>query len=823
MRQGCYVVLLLAAPLFADVHLSGRVTNENNSPILAAQITLASPAGLPVTVRSDAAGNFAVALSAPGEYRITAEHEGFFRLSGRAVELTEGENELHLVLNSVREQFDSVDVVAAGSRMDFDRTASEQSLGGTDILAVPYPSTHELRNALPLLPGVLQDSLGGLHFNGGAEEQTLYTVDGFTVNDPLSGRFETRLSVEAVKTIDSSGGRFSAEYGKGSAGTLAITTTPGDDKIRYNATNFVPGVESHKGLLLGDWTPRLNLSGPIRKGRAWFSDSVGVQYNQTVIEELPVGADRASRWRASNLLHTQVNLTPAQILHVGFLFNGWWAPAAGLGVLSPYETTVNQRSRQWFFYAKDQIYFGRGAMAELGYAANRTFARDIPQGHNPLVLTPEAKRGNYNIDDRRGAGRDQVLANFFLPSFTWHGTHQTKTGTDVDRLTYWQEVRRSPLEQVREDGSLIRRVEYSGPGALGRSNVEFSGYLQDTWRPRTDLLIESGIRLDWDRMLGNWNPAARFGFAWSPRRLPKTKISAGYAMIYESTSLRLFTRPLDQCALATYYTPSGAVSRGPAASVFVFSDSHLATPHSYNWSAGFEEELPRSVYLRLNYLRRRGHHGFTYANAQAAGATPDASFVARFPTTAFDAIYRMGNGRRDEYDSLEVTLRQTVRKQYEWLASYTRSRAYSNAVADVAVDDPIIVSSNVGPMPWDAPNRFIGWGRLPLPRLKWAAAFLCEWRTGFPFSVTSSEGVTVGAFNSLRYADYFALNLHGERRFVFRKQQWEFRGGFNNISNRRNPNEVVNNQDSPNFLHFYGGGHRTLNFRIRWLGPAARQ
>jgi hypothetical protein len=197
--------------------------------------------------------------------------------------------------------------------------------------------------------------------------------------------------------------------------------------------------------------------------------------------------------------------------------------------------------------------------------------------------------------------------------------------------------------------------------------------------------------------------------------------------------------------------------------------------------------------------------------------------VARFPTTAFDAIYRMGNGRRDEYDSLEVTLRQTVRKQYEWLASYTRSRAYSNAVADVAVADPIIVSSNVGPMPWDAPNRFIGWGRLPLPRLKWAAAFLCEWRTGFPFSVTSSEGVTVGAFNSLRYADYFALNLHGERRFVFRKQQWEFRGGFNNISNRRNPNEVVNNQDSPNFLHFYGGGHRTLNFRIRWLGPAARQ
>ena len=106
--------------------------------------------------------------------------------------------------------------------------------------------------------------------DGGAEDQAIYTLDGFNISDPLTGRFETRLSVESVRAIEVSTGRFSPEFGKGSAGAVAIKTVMGDDKFRYSATNFVPGFETRKGLQFGSWTPRLEISGPLWRGRAWF-------------------------------------------------------------------------------------------------------------------------------------------------------------------------------------------------------------------------------------------------------------------------------------------------------------------------------------------------------------------------------------------------------------------------------------------------------------------------------------------------------------------------------------------------------------------------
>ena len=92
--------------------------------------------------------------------------------------------------------------------------------------------------------------------------------------------------------------------------------------------------------MIGDWTPRGGLSGPLRKGRAWFSDSITAQYVKHVVEELPQGLDRVADWRLSNLLHTQVNLTPSNILFGGFLLNYWNAPRQGRDALARMETRV---------------------------------------------------------------------------------------------------------------------------------------------------------------------------------------------------------------------------------------------------------------------------------------------------------------------------------------------------------------------------------------------------------------------------------------------------------------------------------------------------
>ncbi|MBM3747890.1 MAG: TonB-dependent receptor [Acidobacteria bacterium] len=803
---------------WADVRLVGRVTDENNVPVPGAQVTLTAP-GQPLRLQAvtDLSGRFGFRLPALGDYLLAAECENYFRLKEHQVRLVEDGEEVTLVLNPVREVFERIDVSHSAPLLDFDRTTQERRLSGTRLVDIPYPRTASLRNALRAVPGIVQDSRGGLHLNGATEEQVLYTLDGFQINDPLTGRFESRLSVESVRGVEVSTGNLSAEYGKGSAGALAVKTSAGDDTWRYSATNFLPGFEHRKELYIGGWTPRFNFSGPIRRGRAWFAYGTDVHYDQLIVEDLPKGENRTRTWRLNNLLRNQINLSPSHILYTGVLTNAWTAPRNGLSFLDPLETTVDRRNRQWFFDIKDQLYFGRGALLEAGFAVNRTFAREIPQGDGVFQLTPEGKRGNFFLDAVRKANRDQFLANLFLPTLGLGGSHQLKAGVDLAWTDYWQDTRRTAYENFRADGTRLRRVTFGGNGRFDRSNFEAASYLQDSWKPRPGLLVDLGVRQDWDRLVGNFVLAPRVGFAWAPPGMDSTKISGGWGRVYDQTPLRLFTRPLDQYSLTTYFDRSGVVVRGPAVSAFWMDRAPLKTPRYHNLNLGLEHRLANILYTRFAYFRRRGWQGFTYAN-MLPEEPPPTVLAAAFPGRVFDAVYRMGNRREDVFDSFEITFRQTFHKQYEWMASYTRSRAMSNAVVDVAVDDPILVSNNVGRMPWDAPHRLVSWGLLPFFWHNWAVAYLVETRNGFPFSVVDDDSRIQGQVNELRFPAFFELNLHLERRFFFRKHRWALRAGFNNITGRRNPNVVNNNLSSPNFMRYYGGQSRALNFRLRWLG-----
>lgn len=805
----------------AEVRLTGRVTNENGAPLNGVELVFRTARHAPGTaVYADSSGKYQAVFAGPGQYLVDIERSGHFPLRNQAITVGEGDNEIDFTLNRLREVFESVEVSAAPPPIDMDTTETRETVSASHIVNVPYPTTNDLRNALRIIPGVVQDARGGLHINGGQENQTLYTLDGFNITDPLTGRFESRLSIEAVQTVDVMGGRISPEYGKGSAGVLAINTKTGDDKFRTTATNFVPGVEYRKGLMVGGWTPRVNFSGPIKKGRAWFSDSFDIQFVNAVVKDLPRGQDRTASWRASNHLNTQINLTPSNILYTGFLMNVYTAPRWGLSALDPVETTRDLRRRQWFFHIKDQIYLTSDVLVEVGYSANRTFVREIPQGQDIYRITPEGSRGNFFVDATMKAARDQAIINTFLPSFRLAGEHRVKIGADLNRLSHWQDIRRTGYENWRKSFVPMRRTVFGGSGLTKLTNYESAFYFQDSWRFRPNLLLEAGLRGDWDQILRYWNISPRLGFAWSPPNLERTKISGGYGMIYDATPLRVFLRPRDQYALTTYFDIDGEAVRESAVTVFTIQHQHPSRPRYRNYSLGWDQEWSQGVHTRVEYLRRRGKYGFTYVNTLSPYIKPPQEWVERFNYLPFDAIYDLTNDRRDVHDSYRVTLRHVIRRQWEWLLSYTRSRSLSNAVADFSVDDPIIVDFNVGPMPWDAPNRVLSWGYLPTFHKKWALAYLVDWRTGFPFSIISEDGRVVGGVNASRFPNHFELNLHLERRFEFRKNLWALRAGCNNCPNHDNPNVVNNNMGSHNFLRFYGGADRSFNFRIRWLGKA---
>ncbi len=767
---------------------------------------------------SDYAGSFVLSVDQPGEYRLQAQREGFFTLRDYPVQLAAGDNLVTLELNRQREVLESVEVKASPPLINPEQLESTHQINATQLINIPYPQTNQLRNALPMIPGVVQDSRGSLHIAGGSSDQTFWTLDGFNITDPLTGRFETHVSVDGVQAVEVATSRYSAETGKGSAGAVQITTVMGDDKWRPSATNFFPGVEDHKGLLIGNWTPRVTVSGPLQRGRAWLSNAADARYEQNVVEELPAGQDRNTIWRLSNLLRFQVNLTPANILTASWLTYYWNAPHNGLTPLDPMETTSDRSTRQNFASVKDQMYLGGGALLEIGYAALRGWAREVPQGRAAYTFTPEGRSGNYFLESRRRSGRDQWLANLFLPAFTAAGSHQVKTGVDADRVTYYQLADRRPVEFYRSDLTLSRRVEYTGSGELRRRNFEAAAYVQDTWKPLARLVVESGVRADWDQITRRTVLSPRVSFALAPPRTEHTKITAGFGIFHDALNLRVLSRHLDQYALARYYRPDGkTLDYGPALSVYLLDDRDLRVPVYRNFSVGVEQQLPWGMHGRFEFLHKRGRDGFTFINTIVPGVTPDRTLLSAYGAAGYDGLFLLRNVRRDEYDSFEVTVRKSFRRQSEVMASYTRSRAVSNAVVDVNIDDPTLVTENEGRLPWDSPNRLVAWGFYGLSE-KNALAWLFEWRDGYPFFVRDDDGRLLGSNTARRYPAYINLNLHYERKFRALGQRWAWRGGFNNAFNRLNPTVVNNDASSPNFLHFSGGQHRALVIRLRWLG-----
>jgi hypothetical protein len=812
----CFAILPLYA---ADIRLTGRVIDENEAGVGGANITVSAPAlKTPLRAVSDATGRFTLAVLSAGDYEFSAEHEGFFPLNAVHVQVQVGAPDVHLVMNHAKEILQSVDVTASPSPIDIEQTDSERRLSGVQILDVPYPSTHSLRNAMSVMPGVIEDPSGGLHFDGGKENQTNYLLDGFNISDPLTGQLDVRASVESVQALDYLSGRYSPEFGKGSAGTLQIKTENGDDQFRYSATNFVPGVDTKKGLHLGAWTPRANLSGPILKDRAWFSDSLDGDYNILIVPELPSGQDTSTSWQMSNLLHTQVNITPANILFGAFLVNYDRAGHVGLSALDPPSTTTDLRNRTWFVGLKDQIYIARGMLLELGFGDMSTFRRQIPQGHGFYVFTPAGRQGNYWVDSKQHSRRDQFLGNLFLPALHAAGKHQFKAGFDIDRVDYSQNFSRTGYQLFGVSNDLLRSVTFAGSGALSRPTLETSSYFLENWQVRPNLTFEIGVRQDWVELVRqvSWSPRTSFSYGVSDH----TRISGGYAVVYDATTLQFFTRPLDQYSLADVYSPGGTLLRAGSLTLFALGSQRLQTPLVRNWTLGVDHLFPRRIRANVSLLRRRGGDQFAYVNTLPQPVVAPPEFVATYHAAYLEQIFNLTNARHDAFDSAQVTVHQPFGGRYEWMASYTRSRTHSNNVVEQTIDQPLVVQglNNTGPLPWDAPNRFLSWGYLPTLWKNWAVAYLLETRSGFPFSVQHENGDLVGTPDSQRFPGYFNLNLHLEWRFHFRKTRFALRGGINNFTDHRNPTTVNSTLESPQYLTYYGSEGRHFVVRLRWLG-----
>jgi hypothetical protein len=820
--------------------LTVTVNDENGVGVPSARVQLqAPPPAAPLRCETDFAGHCEFTNLFFGAYELRVEKTGFYALFQPDVQVGLTAN-VDATLHHQQEAHEVVDVVESAPAIDPAQISAKEELTGAEIVDIPYPATHDYRNALTFIPGITPDAFGQAHVAGAETYQTLLLLDGFNVTQPTNGQLAVRTSVDSFRSIEVTPSREPAEFGKGSGGVLALNTRMGNDHFRFTSTDFTPGLQTVKGISIGEWTPIYTMSGPIRKGKMWFIDALDGEYDNNITKQLPSGSDTDHVWRIDNLAKLQSNLTTRNIATVSFLSNYYHDEYAGLSVLQPQPTTPTDAEAAYIGSLKDQYYFRDGALLESGFGVDQYSVALTPQRTGSYILTTQGAAGNYYLRQNTLARRVQGLANLYLPPHQWYGRHDIKFGADLDRLNYDAQFLRQSISFLQPalampgqtaqpcatDASGVPVVPYtcaryssfSGGNSNTIFNTEASAYAEDRWLITHRLLIELGLRVDWDQIVRTPLIAPRLGGTYILDDESNTKLSAGIGIVYDNTTLGLIHQPFEGQRVDYFFNamlqPTDANGNPttlptPNPTVFIANRSTLAAPRYLNWSIGLEKKLPAAVFLKLEFIEKRGVHGFAYNTLNGA---VDGNFI-------------LENQRDDRYDAFTVSLRHRFRQHYEIFGAYSRSRAHTNQVFDFSLDIPLLSSQLPGPHPWDTPNRFVGYGMLPffnLPILhKVDMVYSAEARTGLPFLGTTGQGEIVPGTTpeTYRLPTYYTINLQFEKRFHLFKRYWALRGGFDNVTNHGNAQLANGIIDSTHpFPTFVDGNGRAFTGRIRFLG-----
>jgi hypothetical protein len=793
-------------PPAGDLH--GSVTDENGVPVGGAEITLQAVEGqgqatLSLTTVSDKLGHFSMENLAPGEYRITVRKTGFFVLADQAVMVQAGANEAGFTLYHEQEVHEKVEVVANPNQVEPSETAQRWTLVAHEIRDIPVPNTHLLESSLVTMPEILRDNTGGLHVAGARAGDTQYLLDGFEIGDPASGELNARFNVDGIRLAEVQSARFDGGYAHAGAGVLSLDTISGDDRWRFGTTNFVPGVHVERGWHLGNWYPRFQFSGPLVKGKAWFSDTISLQHVLSIVKEQPPGADSSTQWAGQNLLRMQWNLRRRHIVSASYLYNRGSDTNLGLDALDPVSTTVDTERSRSFVSLRDQ-YWLREVLVTLGVAADGGVLDETPKGAEPYILMPTGSAGNFFERLHLRTRRAQAMGSVTTTERHWHGTHTAAAGFNVSGVALSQLATRGELQALRGDGTLARLSTFSGAPALRVSNTQAGGYLQDTWTAAKRLIVQAGARGDWDRLIRSGMVGPYVAVNILPRGSDAAKLSLGWSLTNAPLNLSLMAQAFDQAQVDTLFDASGqAAVAGPVTSTFALPARGLRQPRFAITSAGWQQKLGKRTLVGLDLLAREGRRGLVY-ETQTPGQP--------------GGILLLTNHRRDRYRAGTLTVRHAFAERVEIFASYTRSRARSNEVINAFLGPLQFVPEQSGPLRWDAPNRLITWGWAQTHLWGLFVSYLFEYRSGFPFSSVDQYQQIVGAPNRQRFPDYASLNLGLEKRFGFRGYVWALRGVVVNATGRENPDSVVNNITAPNYLSFAGGQARAFTARLRFVG-----
>lgn len=752
------------------------------------------------------AGEYELAKLLPGEYTLEVTVEGF-KSSSKTITVHAGETLVENVKMELADITASVTVVSTSATVEGAET-STANLKQNTLQTLPLPN-EQLLDALPLVPGVVRGPDGQINMNGARPSQSSMTVNSANVTDPGTGQFAFNLPIEAVESVQVLTNPYAAEYGNFTGGVTAVATRSGTDKFNVEAQSFFPRFRRRGDKWSGieAFTPRLALSGPLKKNKFWFMQSFEYRFVRTPVESLPSDKRDTGLESFDSVTQLDWDVNPKHHFTSTFSLFPEKLRFVGLNTFNPQEVTPNYKQRGFFWGLNERWTVSDKAVLE-SYLSLKKFDADVfpSSGQQAMNFAPDVNSGNYfNREDRRSTRVEALeIYNFTTPDFA--GTHFMKAGVGLTHTAFDGRNRSNTVRILRRDDTISEQIDFIGDGTLSRNTTEFSSFFEDKWTINDRLTLEYGVRLDRDTIAHENNLAPRLAFAFSPIRDGRTVVRGGVGLFYDRINLNIATFSQLQDRSITSFGLDGRQTsqlQHP-----VVENGEFLTPRSVSWNIEIDRELLKNLLVRVAYQQRQGTREYILDPIESE--TSGSSLL-------------LSNGGRSRYREFQVTTRYTFRGHDELNASYVRSRAigdlndFNSYYANF--ENPIIRRNERSFLPFDAPNRFVFWGNLNV-KYGLTVAPVLDFRNGFPLSVIDEDRNFVGPRNQAgRFPNFASLDLQVLKSIAAPgrlNENYRFRVGVKvfNLTNHFNPRDFQGNLASDEFGGFYNGVGRKFGMKF---------
>jgi hypothetical protein len=835
-------VLLIVGGLagFADAQatgglIQGALVDEQGAALPGATLTLRNvDSGVTRTVVSEGDGRYRFAAVPPGRYDLTAELSGFATVVTRGITMTIGLDVRSDVVMRLQALEETVTVTAQAPVIETARSEVAAVVTQAQIDSLPIEGRVAVSLAL-LLPGTGGDNTRPRRNNanvgaGGLTQfSTNFLVDGAHNMSSKAGEPRQDFPQSAIQEFRVHVSQSPAEYGGRTGGVVTVVTKSGTNRFSgeafeffrdksLNALNmFEQQLQDQQGKREPDFRQHLfggALGGPIIRDRLHFfvaAERTAVQQSFTVNTGQPQfyaaleGTFRNDETRTRSFGRGDFQINPQQNVFARYGRQGITILCEGCGGINAASTGSD------LYLPADSVVAGHTWVLS-SRALNEVRFQKAFEGHfqGPPGVPRWTQAGVFTPERYEGRSTEYVF-----PSLTWGsasdlivsldywevrndfsintGNHAWKIGGVFQNFPIHDDVPGNPLgtwtfgADQPFDGSpasvanLRNPIQFTAafpPLVRDVSNHHYAAYIQDDWRPRSNVTFNLGLRYDlqtkiWNENLdmslyprplpyvdfasrgdGN-NVAPRFGFAWDLNSDSQSVLRGGYGLVYqdimtgwhgaEMTTLRQTSINIRNPSYPDPYQRRDPLEFASTAPPNISIVDSLVNPPAQTFNLGFSQELRSNMALHVDGVYTRTSDFPVNVNVN----TPDPTTRQR-PLPEWGRIVQSQPGGEAKYRALFVRLDKRFANRHQYLVSYTLAKHENNWQGGTStgnLTDFYNPGSDWGPANNDRRHALVASGAVLLP-LDMTVGAVWTLRSSLPFSAQAGSDLNADGANT---------------------------------------------------------------------------